>query len=300
MEFYGIQFHKIPYNFLLQQNIVQSLAGRVGYLTLMPFSVAELQSVKLLPNSDYELMLQGFYPPVYDQKIPFADWTPNYIHTYIEKDVRQIKNVTDLIVFEWFMRLLAGRNGQELNMNALAVDVGVDTKTIQAWLGILESSFIIYLLRAHYKNYRKTIVKRPKIYLTDISLVCNLLGIHTDTHLSTHPLRGALFEGMVLIELLKQRTNLGLESNLFFWRDKTGHEIDIVLDNGTDLLFIEIKSGKTISSEYFKNLNYWLKLSDQKQGFVLYAGDQNQQRSDGIGIMNWKQFILRESEDLLT
>jgi predicted AAA+ superfamily ATPase len=196
-------------NFLLQQNISQSLAGRVGYLQLLPFSIEELKIATLLPDDDDELMLNGFYPPIYDQSIPPLDWCPNYIRTYIEKDVRQIKNITDLIVFERFIKLLAGRSGQELNNSALAVETGVDVKTIQSWIGILENSFIIYLLKPHFKNFNKTIVKRPKVYFYDTALVCNLLGIQQVAQLQTHPLRGAIFEGMVVTELLKKRTNIG-------------------------------------------------------------------------------------------
>jgi predicted AAA+ superfamily ATPase len=144
-------------NFLLQQSISQSLAGRIGYINLLPFSIVELSNVNLLPNSDDELLVRGFYPPVYDQDIPVADWCPNYIRTYIEKDVRQIKNISDLIVFEKFVRLLAGRTGQELNNLSLSNEIGVDVKTVHSWIGILESSFIVYLLKPHFKNFNKII-----------------------------------------------------------------------------------------------------------------------------------------------
>jgi predicted AAA+ superfamily ATPase len=279
-------------NFLLQENISQSLAGRVGHLTLSPFSIKELAEANLLPVSDEELILKGFYPPIYDQKIPYTDWCPNYIQTYIEKDVRQIKNVTDLIVFERFIRFLAGRNAQELNMNALSIEVGVDMKTIQSWLGILESSSIIYLLRSHHKNFNKTIVKRPKIYFIDSALVCYLLGIKTRQQLSYHPLKGALFEGLVVTELLKQRTNKAQQVNLFYWRDKTGREIDIIIDKGNTLLPIEIKSGMTVSSEYYKNLIYWKKLSGVKKAYVLYRGSLTINKSEGTKVENWRDYFL--------
>jgi predicted AAA+ superfamily ATPase len=276
-------------NFLLQQNISQTLAGRVGYLNLLPFSIAELKKGKLLATNDDELMLKGFYPPVYDQEIPVSDWCPNYIRTYIEKDVRQIKNVTDLIVFERFVKLLAGRNGQELNMSSFGIECGVDLKTIQSWIGILESSFIIYLLRPHFKNFNKTIVKRPKLYFYDSSIVCSLLGITTTDQLNLHPLRGAIFESMVIGEMLKQRTNLGLPINLYYWRDKTGHEIDIIIDDAGKLTPVEIKSGKTISTEFFKHLKYWNNLSGSKKSLLLYAGNEGQKRSDGVEIKNWRE-----------
>lgn len=280
-------------NLLLQQSISQTLAGRVGYINLLPFSIEELNKVKLLSGDDDELMLKGFYPPIYDQEIPPLDWCPNYIRTYIEKDVRQIKNITDLIVFERFIKLLAGRNGQELNNSSLAVETGVDVKTIQSWIGILESSFIIYLLKPHFKNFNKTIVKRPKIYFYDTALVCYLLGIKNSLQLKTHPLRGAIFEGMVVTELIKKRTNIGSAINMYYWRDKTGHEIDLIIDNGGKLLPIEIKSGKTISSEFFKNIDYWTKLSGNERSILLYAGDQSQKRSSGKEVLNWKSLINR-------
>lgn len=278
-------------NFLLQQSISQTLAGRIAHLYLLPFSITELTNAQLIPDSDDELILTGFYPPVYDQRILSTDWSVNYIRTYIEKDIRQIKNITDLLVFERFMSLLAGRNGHELTMSALAVETGVDVKTIQSWLSILENSFIIYLLKPHYKNFNKTIVKRPKLYFYDTALVCSLLRITRIEHLQTHPLRGAIFEGMVISELVKQRTNAGLSVNLFYWRDKTGHEIDVIVDEGERLIPIEIKSGQTIQAEFFKNLTYWTNLSGQPESFILYAGTQTQKRSNGITILNWRQKV---------
>lgn len=280
-------------NFLLQQTISQTLAGRVAYINLLPFSIEELKKSKLLPDDDDQLMLKGFYPPIYDQEIPPLDWCPNYIRTYIEKDVRQIKNITDLIVFERFTKLLAGRSGQELNSSALAVETGVDVKTIQSWIGILESSFIIYLLKPHFKNFNKTIVKRPKVYFYDTALVCYLLGIRNVSQLKTHPLRGSIFEGMVVTELIKKRTNAGLPINIYYWRDKTGHEIDVIIDNGGKLLPVEIKSGKTLNSEFFKNIEYWSKLSGVEKSVLLYAGEQNQKRTTGKEIMNWRNLRNR-------
>lgn len=279
-------------NFLLQQTISQTLAGRIGYLNLLPFSIEELTKAKKTPVDDDKLMLTGFYPPIYDQKIPAGDWCSNYIRTYIEKDVRQIKNITDIILFERFLSLLAGRCAQELNMTALSVEAGVDVKTIQSWIGILESSFIIYLLKPHYKNFNKTIVKRPKLYFYDTAIVCSLLRITTVQHLQTHPLRGALFESMVITEFVKKRTNAGVPVNLFYWRDKTGHEIDLIVDNAGKLLPIEIKSGKTIHSEFFKNLDYWMKLSGEKKAMLLYAGKEIQTRSAGTLVKPWRSVLI--------
>jgi predicted AAA+ superfamily ATPase len=275
-------------NFLLQQSITQSLAGRVGYLTLLPFSLKELASINALPDSDLSLMKNGFYPPIYDQQIPPNDWCPNYIKTYIERDVRQIKNISDLIVFERFMKILAARTGQEFNASALALDTGVDVKTIQSWIGILESSYIIYLLKPHYKNFNKTIVKRPKIYFYDTALVCSLIGILNEEQLDLNPAKGAIFENMVINEFVKNCTNQGVEINLFYWRDKTGHEIDLIIDEYPELLPIEIKSGKTINTEFFKNLIFWMRISGLSKAQLLYGGNQSQKYSSGIEVKNWR------------
>lgn len=275
-------------NFLLQENINQTLAGRIGYLTLLPFSVLELK----IELPDNKWMINGFYPPIYDQKIKPTDWYPNYIRTYIERDVRQIKNIYDLAVFEKFVKILAGRTGQELNLNSISVEVGVDIKTIKSWIGILESSFVVYVLKSHHKNFKKTIVKRPKIYFYDVGLVCSLLGIKKMSHLENNPFRGAIFETMVVSELIKHYTNKAIAPPLYYWRDKTGHEIDIIIDDFNLLTPIEIKSGQTITSNWFKNLKYWTNLSKEKNAYVLYAGEQKQKRSNSITIVNWKNIDL--------
>ncbi len=274
-------------NFLLNEHITQSLAGRVGFLNLFPFSFTEIKAYDL-HYSENEYIINGFYPPVYDQNISIQEWMPSYIRTYIERDVRQVKNISDLLVFEKFMRLLAGRTGQEINYTSLSVEVGVDVKTIQSWLSILVSSFVVYLLPPFYKNFNKTIVKRPKLYFYDTALASSLLGIRKIEHLQSHPLRGALFECLIVSELIKQNNNSGNNESLYFWRDKTGREIDLIIDKTTSFLPIEIKSGKTVHDEFFKNLRYWLKLTGEKQGVVIYAGDNNQKRSEGIEIMSWK------------
>ncbi len=279
-------------NFLLQQNISQSLAGRVAFLNLLPFSTEELFETGDSLDEN-QLIFKGLYPPIYEPGIPPEDWFPNYLRTYIDRDVRQIKNITDLIVFERFIRLLAGRNGQELNLTSLAVDTGVDTKTVQSWIGILESSFIIYLLRPHYKNFNKTLIKRPKVYFYDTGLVCSLLGISNAEQVALHPLRGALFESLVVTELVKQRTNAGKPVNLYYWRDKTGHEVDVVIDNGLSLVPIEIKAGKTVNNEFFGNITYWSKLSGATSGYIAYAGNQIEERSNGITVLNWFELLKR-------
>ena len=274
-------------NFLLNKNISQSLAGRVAYLQLLPFNYEEIKdSVKSFDDAD--LMLNGFYPPVYDQKIPFHLWYPNYVKSYIERDVRQIKNINNLIYFEKFMRLLAGRAGQELNYSVISVELGVDLKTIQSWISVLEQGFIIFLLKPYHKNFKKTIVKRPKLYFYDTGVVCSLLGVNSKENLSIHPLKGAIFENMVISDFVKTQQSKTNPPRLYYWRDKTGRELDLVFENQTESFAIEIKSGKTIQERFFNNLKYWKKLSGTEKAFLIYAGDQEQKRSNGIEVINWK------------
>ncbi|MCZ4222850.1 ATP-binding protein [Pedobacter sp. SJ11] len=274
-------------NFLLQESIVQSLAGRIGYIKLLPFSVSELKSVNIISNDINVFLVKGGYPPIYDQNIPPFKWHQNYINTYLEKDVRQIKNITNLSLFERFLRLCAGRVGQLLNMNSLGIEVGVDGKTIASWIGILESSFVIYLLKPHHQNFNKRIVKMPKLYFYDTGLVAALLGIQSEIQLDTHPVKGSLFENMIVVEMLKSRFNLGLSDNIFFWRDNVGNEIDILIDDAGQLTPIEIKAGKTINNDYFKGITFWNKLTNSTGGQIIYAGSEKQLRSNNITISSW-------------
>src|SRR5450759_3471883 len=162
-------------------------------------------------------MFRGFYPSLYDQPVDPGKWYPNYIRTYIERDVRQIKNITDLNAFERFLRLCAGRTGQLLNMNSLAIESGIDNKTIDSWIGVLESSFIVYRLQPHHRNFNKRIVKMSKLYFYDTGLVCALLGIQNAQQLNYHPLYGSLFETFAISELIKYRYNRAKSNNLYFW-----------------------------------------------------------------------------------
>jgi uncharacterized protein len=274
-------------NFLLQESISQSLAGRIAYLYLLPFTVSELVAEEV--NNLHEMMFRGFYPPLYDQPVDPDKWYSNYIRTYIERDVRQIKNITDLNAFERFLRLCAGRTGQLLNMNSLAIESGVDNKTIASWIGVLESSFIIYRLQPHHSNFNKRIVKMPKIYFYDTGLLCALLGIQNAEQLNYHPLFGNLFENFSIGELLKHRYNQANSNNLYFWRDNTGHEIDILIETIKNLYPVEIKSGKTVTDKFFKGILYWFKISGEKSGAVIYTGESGQKRSNNIEIVPWNK-----------
>lgn len=271
-------------NFLIQESISQSLAGRVGYLFLLPLSLRETG----FENSD-QLMLKGGYPALHQESMETSRFFSNYIRTYVERDVRLLKNITDLYLFERFIRLCAGRTGQLLNMNNLSTEVGVDSKTIGSWIGVLETSFIVFRLQPYHRNFNKRIVKTPKLFFYDTGLAVALLGIEDGQQLSLSPYRGSLFENLVIVEFLKNRYNQGKTNNLAFWRDNTGNEIDLVIESGHVLHPVEIKSGKTVSEDYFKNLRFWKKLTGQNRGSIIYDGDTPQERTEGIRVVPLKE-----------
>ncbi len=279
-------------NFLLQENISQSLAGRIAYLFLLPLSIGELSAADQMPVGINEVLFRGGYPAIFDQPVEPAKWYPNYISTYIERDVRQLKNISNLAAFERVLKLCAGRTGQLMNMHNLAIEAGVDHKTISSWISVLQSSFIIHLLKPHYQNFNKRIVKTSKIYFYDTGLACSLLGIQKPSQLTTHPLKGNLFENFIISEMIKNRFNKNEPDNLYFWRDNTGNEIDVLIDEGGQLYPVEIKSGKTITPDYFKGITFWNKLTGLQQGSVIYAGDELQKRSGNIQILPWNKFDL--------
>jgi len=263
-------------NFLLHENISQTLAGRVSILNLLPFSFRELSIVG--SEKDFsEYIYRGFYPPIYDRKIEPTDWYPNYIRTYVERDVRQLKNVTDLNSFTLFVKLCAGRIGQLLNISSLAADSGIAVNTAKSWISILESSFVIYRLQPHHQNFNKRLVKMPKIYFYDTGLACSLLGITNSNQVKVHYQFGSLFENLIITELLKFRLNRGLSSNIYFWRDKLGREIDCLIDDGLGKIIIEIKGGMTITDDYLKGLNHYQELSGKRKlkSYVIYGGDKS-------------------------
>jgi uncharacterized protein len=273
-------------NFLLQESISQSLAGRVGYLYLLPLTVEEIYSIE---NNSNALLFKGGYPALYNDETDPVKWFSNYIRTYVERDVRQIKNITDLVVFEHFLRLCAGRAGQLLNMSSLAVEAGVDVKTISSWISVLETSFILFRLYPYHENFNKRVVKMPKLYFYDTGLAIALLGVENASLLSLHPFRGALFENMIVMDFLKRRYNAGKLNNLFFWRDNVGNEIDLLLIEGNIKIPVEIKSGQTVTSDYLKGILFWNKMTQTEGGFVVYGGDTTQKRSGGITVVPFKE-----------
>ena len=275
-------------SFLLNQHISQSLAGRVAILNLMPLSLNEIIKYGINEKKYEKLIFHGFYPRLFDKKIDPADFYPNYIQTYLERDVRLLQNIRDLSVFIRFLKLCAGRTGHLLNLTSLANDCGISVNTSKSWISVLEASYIIFLLQPHYKNFNKRLVKMPKLYFIDTGLASALLEIHSETQLGTHFLRGNLFENFILSEFNKARLNKGLRNNCFFWRDNKGSEIDCIIDDGNRLTPIEIKSGNTSNADFFKGLNYWNKLSGNpiENSYVIYGGDLTRETKDGT-LLSW-------------
>ncbi|MBI2552523.1 ATP-binding protein [Candidatus Uhrbacteria bacterium] len=275
-------------NFLMHEKIGQSLAGRVALLHLLPFEICELAEAGITVDRYREYIFKGFYPSLYRTSVSPRDWYLNYVQTYIERDVRLIKNITDLNAFQTFTQLCAGRIGQLLNLSSLAHDCGISHNTARAWLSVLEDSFIVFLIKPHHKNFNKRLVKMPKLYFYDAGLAAALLGIHASAQIDLHPSKGNLFEALTMSELMKYQYHRGLPPRCFFWRDKTGHEIDCLLDIKNMLIPIEIKSGETISEHYFAELQYWNTLAgaDPKKSFLVYGGAENQTRN-GINVVRW-------------
>lgn len=280
-------------NFLLLEKISQSLAGRVGIIQLLPFSLEELKNVKDNDNDLNSWIYQGFYPPIYDRKIPPIDFYPQYIQTYIDRDVRTLQNIFDLTTFQKFVKLCSGRIGNLLNIQSLATDCGIAFNTAKSWLSLLQASYIIFLLTPHHVNFNKRLTKHPKLYFYDTGLACSLLGMHDSNQLETHYLKGALFENLIISEYLKSRFNAGLSNNAFFWRDSIGNEIDLLIEKPEQTIPIEIKSSKTLNSSFYTGLRYYNKLSDQdpSKGILFYGGDQtfNSQKGKTISWENLKK-----------
>lgn len=270
--------------------ITQSLAGRVGLLALLPFALSELQRVARIPSSINELLWQGSYPPVYDRPVTPTAWYGSYVQTYLERDVRQLIQVRDLTLFQRFLRLCAGRTGQLLNQSALADETGVSHNTVREWVSVLEASYLIHRLPPQHRNFNKRLVKTPKLYFVDVGLTAWLLGIETPDQVATHPLRGALFETWVVGEFLKSRFNRGLASNLTFWRDHRGQEVDLVLEQAGKLQPIEIKAGATVNREAFKGLARWQELAGETaiEPQLIYAGVESR-RQRNIAVRPWRE-----------
>ncbi|MYD87913.1 MAG: ATP-binding protein [Acidobacteria bacterium] len=271
-------------HFGLSNAISQSLAGRTALLRLLPFSLAERLSAKPDESVD-ELLYNGFYPRIFDHGLEPWQAYADYVETYVERDLRQLAEVRNLSSFQRFLRLCAGRAGQLVNLSTLGADSGVSHVTVRQWLTLLEASYIVFLLPPFHANLRKRLVRSPKFYFYDVGMACHLVGIEHAGQLATHPLRGALFENMVVVEALKHRFNRGRTSNLFFFRDSRGLECDLLYRTGSGTAAIEIKSGATINADFFSALNRVAELlPDVSARVVVHGGRERQSRSAGEAI----------------
>lgn len=290
------------HNFLLMSRVSQTLAGRCGILNLMPFSRAELEgqeqgeptsTASLFSNRTtrltlWQILRTGFYPRIHDRQIPPEVWLPDYIQTYLERDVRSLSNIGNLDVFARFLALCAGRAGQLLNYSGLASDCGISVDTARRWVSVLTASFIVFLLPPHHRNFNKRVVKSPKLYFYDTGLLCHLLGIREDAQIVSHPLRGAIFENYVIAEVAKAYLHHRRMPPIFFWRDRTGHEIDLLIEEAGLLSPVEIKSGNTMSSDMLDGLLWWSRLAGvpPDAGTLVYGGDDSFTRN-AVPVRPW-------------
>ncbi len=290
-------------NLLLLESVSQSLAGRVSILHLLPLSFSEIRqracaqlaaigskamAATRIVNADlFDLLWRGQYPSVHATTVAPHDWLRNYYQTYVERDVRSIVNVGDWESFNRFVRLCAGRNGQLLNTTSLGNDCGVTHSTIRRWLSILEATFIIHLLRPYHKSFSKRLIKAPKLYFLDSGLLCYLLGIRRATELASHSGRGSIFESFVIAECLKIQWHQAVVPQVYFWRDSTGHEVDLIMERGGTPVAIEIKSGATVAADFYNGLKYWRQLAGgAAPAALIYAGDTQFVRQ-GIHTYPW-------------
>lgn len=279
-------------NLLLSEKINQSLAGRAAYVQLFPLSNQELIEAGLLKASVYDQIFTGSYPALYARKINTIDYYDQYIATYVERDLKQISTISNLSLFRKFFALLAGRIGQLLNLSSLANDVGVSVMTIENWISILEASYLVFRLQPHYKNFGKRYIKSSKLYFTDTGLACRLLKISSVEELQTHYLIGGLFENMMIMEMKKYLANSANSSQPYFFRDSNGNEVDLIIDQGTKQIPIEIKASGTFNSSFIKGIEFWHDLTSKSEtvskqpGFVIYTGKQAHQGKN-YSLIEW-------------
>jgi uncharacterized protein len=283
------------HHFLLLEKISQSLAGRVALLHLLPFSYEELKTTKLKPLGWESFLLSGGYPRLYEQQIGPDEFYPNYIQTYVERDVRKLINIGDLTRFRHFIHLMAGRIGQELNRQSVATDLGITGKTVEAWLSVLEASFILFRLPPYYRNFNKRVIKSPKIYFYDTGLACNVIGLRSEDDVRVHYSRGALFENAVIVEMMKHFFNRGEKQQFYFWKDSNRNEVDLLFEKGSRLAAVEIKSGKTVHHDFFKGLNYFEQVAPDVDKYLVYGGEDVYTRSD-TKVMGFENIEFRKTD----
>jgi uncharacterized protein len=280
-------------NLLLSQAISQSLAGRAGFLELLPLAYAEAPAEFGSLSLD-EWLVRGAYPALVDRPVRPADWHAGYVASYIERDVRQISRVNDLMLFQRFMRMMAARCGQLLNLNAVAQDLGVAQTTARDWLAVLEASYIVFRLAPYHTNFGKRLVKTPKLYFHDTGLAAWLLGVTDPALLSIHPLRGALFENMLVAEYLKYCRHLGLNHGLYFWRDNIGTEVDLLIERAGTLWPVEMKSGATFQGEWLRGLQTWQRHAAAARcgHALLVCAAPGHFEYQGVMVAHWRQALL--------
>jgi len=280
-------------NFHLLNSITQTLAGRVALFKLLPLDFEELKAAKLLEKSYPQTLFKGFYPAIFDRDIDPKIFYTNYIQTYVEKDVTALLNVKDLKTFRTFLGLCAARAGQLLNISALANDCNISQPTAKAWLSILESSYIIFLLQPFHQNFNKRLVKSPKLYFYDTGLLCHLLRIKSADELIVNRLKGNLFENLILAELQKKNYHQYTDLDYYFWQDSNANEIDILMKNNDIFDVYEIKATETISLELFKQMDRFAELAapEKVNKTLIYGGQENQTRSK-YKILSWKNISV--------
>jgi len=280
-------------HFGVAESITQSLAGRVALLTLLPPSFDELSRFPHPPEDLLTALWKGSYPRIFDQELDPVRWLADYVATYVQRDVRQIQNVTDLDAFTSFLRLVAGRTACELNLSGLGGDAGIAHNTARSWLSVLEASFIAYRLPAWHRNLRKRVVKAPKVHLFDTGLACHLLGIREPEQLRHHPLRGAIFESWVASEIYKASVHVGSQPDLFHLRDDKGLEVDVIAERGEEVIAVECKSGSTVAPDFFAGLEALRARMEKRLPHLrpvcrlVYGGEQRQRRPS-ITVVPWR------------
>ena len=282
-------------SFLLNHHISQSLAGRVSINNLFPFDITEINSDKT--GDIYQIIFNGFYPRLYDKNIAPVDFYPSYLQTYIQRDIRTLKGIENLNSFLKFLGLCAGRIGQVLNLTSLANDTGIAVNTAKSWLSLLEASYIIYQVQPYYNNFSKRLIKSPKLYFYDTGVACSLLKLNNKEMVKTHYLYGALFENLVISEIIKVRAHSGRIPSVYYWRESNGTEIDCIIEKGNnEILALEIKGGQTFTKDYMKNLKKFAKDESQIKvnKAIIYAGEEDANIS-GIQLIPWHKLIFQIS-----
>lgn len=281
--------------FDLVSGITQSLAGRVGRIELLPLSAGELAGAGKLPHSLDEALYRGSYPALYDRELAPDDWFPNYVATYLERDVRQLIAVRDLAQFQRFVKMCAARSGQMLNLAALGADCGISAVTARQWLTVLEASYLVMRLPPYHRNFGKRLVKTPKLYFLDVGLMAWLLGIRDAAAIETHASRGALFEAYVVSELVKQRFNAGRPADLYFWRDNVGHEVDVLYETPQGLQAVEIKSGSTFAPDWPAAARKWQTFAgDEALAPIIVFGGEGRYERAACRVVGWREMDMAQ------